>query len=88
MWNLKYDTSELIYETETDSQIENRPVVAKGEGGGGGMEWGFGVSRCKLLYIEWINNKVLLYSIGNYIQYPVINHNGKVYKKECIYMYN
>ena len=22
MWNLKYDTNELIYETETDSQIE------------------------------------------------------------------
>ena len=21
MWNLKYDTNELIYETETDSQI-------------------------------------------------------------------
>ena len=30
MWNLKYDTNELIYETETD--IENRLVVAKGEG--------------------------------------------------------
>ena len=77
MWNLKYDTSELIYETETDSQIENRPVVAKGEGGGGGMEWEFGVSRCKLLYIEWINNKVLMYSTGNHIQYPGINCNGK-----------
>ena len=34
-------------------------------------------------YIEWINNKVLLYNTGNYIQYPVINHNGKQYKKEC-----
>ena len=22
MWNLKYDTNELIYETETDAQIE------------------------------------------------------------------
>ena len=22
MWNLKYDTSELIYKTETDSQIQ------------------------------------------------------------------
>ena len=31
-------------------------------------------------YIEWINNKVLLYSTGNYIQYPVINHNGKEYE--------
>ena len=41
------------------------------------MDWEFGISRCKLLYIEWIHNKVLLYSAGNYIQYPIINHNGK-----------
>ena len=85
MWNLKYDTNELINQTETDSQTENRLVVAKGEGVGGGMDWEFGISRCKLLYIEWINNKVLLCSTGNYIQYPVINHNGKEYKK-CIYV--
>ena len=53
-----------------------------GRDGGGG--W---VSRCKLLYIEWINNKVLLYSSENYIQYPMINHNGKEYKKRmCIYV--
>ena len=25
----------------------------------------------------WINNRVLLCSTGNYIHYPVINHNGK-----------
>ena len=34
--------------------------------------------------IEWINNKVLLYSTGNYIPYPVINHNGQGYE---IYVY-
>ena len=56
-------------------------MVAKGEGAGGGMEWEFGVSRCKLLHIEWMDNKVLLYSTGNNIQYPMINHNGKEYKK-------
>ena len=28
---------------------------------------------CKLLYIEWISNKVLLYNTGNYILYLVIN---------------
>ena len=68
--------------------IENRLVVAKGEGVGGGMEWEAGVSRCKPLYIEWINNKVLLYSTENYIQYPVINHSEKEYKKRmCIYIY-
>ena len=54
-------------------------MVAKGEEGGGGVDWEFGISGCKLLYTAWINNKVLLYSTGNYIQYPVINHNGKEY---------
>ena len=58
-----------------------------GSGCGGGMDWEFGTSRCKLLYTEWINNKVLLYSMGNYIQYPMVNHNGKEYKKEGIYIY-
>ena len=50
------------------------------------MEWELGISRCKLVSIEWINNKVLLYSAGNYIQYPVINKNGKEYEKEYIYI--
>ena len=54
-----------------------------GRGDGRQMEWEFGVSRCKLLYIEWINRTVLLYSTGNYIQYPVTDHNGKDY----IYIY-
>ena len=45
------------------------------EGSGGAKEWECGISRCELLYIGWINSKVLLYSTGNYIQYPVINHN-------------
>ena len=57
-----------------------------GGGGGGGKDWQFGISRCKLLYIGWINNKVLLYSIGNYIQYSMINHNGKEYENEYIHV--
>ena len=32
MWNLNYDRNELIYETETDSDIENRFVIAKERG--------------------------------------------------------
>ena len=31
MWNLKHDTNELIYKTETDSDIENKLMVTKGE---------------------------------------------------------
>ena len=28
-----------------------------------------------------------MYSTGNYIQYTVINYNGKEYEKECVYIY-
>ena len=52
------------------------------------MDWGFGVSRCKLLHIGWINNTVLLCSTWNYIQYPVINYNGKEYENKCVYIHN
>ena len=44
MWNLKYDTNELIYKTETDSDIEtdieNTLMVTKGERGGGADKLG------------------------------------------------
>ena len=67
--------------------IENRLVVTKEEVGGRGLDWDLGISRCRLVYIERIN-KVLLDSTGNCTQYPVLNHNGKEYEKECIHMYN
>ena len=85
MWSLKYDTNELIHETEIGSQTERTDLLLPRSGGGRGMEWEFAISRCKLLHLEWINNKVLLYSSGNYIQYPWINHNRKEYKKN-VYM--
>ena len=43
--------------------IENRLVVAKMERDERELEWEFGISRCKLAYIGWINNKVLLSSM-------------------------
>ena len=72
---------EFIYKTDID--IENRLVVAKvdvGKGMDGLGVWDW-INRYKLLYIEGINNKVLLYSTENFIKYPVISHNGKsIYK--------
>ena len=38
----------------------------------GGVGWEAGVGRLQLLYLEWTNNKVLMYSTGNYSHYPVI----------------
>ena len=60
MWNLKYGTKEPIYRRETVSETQNRFVVAKGDWGGSAMDWEFGVSRCKLLHLKRIDNKVLL----------------------------
>ena len=51
------------------------------------MDWEFGIIRCKLLYIEWINNKDLLYSTGNSIQYLVITYDRKESGKEYIFTY-
>ena len=51
-----------------------------------GMDWEFGVSRCKLLHLEWINNEVLLYSTGNYVQSLGIDHDGRQYEKGNIYV--
>ena len=41
--------------------------LLRGRKSGGGLDWEFGVSICKLLYTEWINSKVLqeeLYSMS------------------------
>ena len=67
MWNLKYDMNELNYKTGTDSKTSRIDFWLPRGQGVRGMDWEFGVSRCKLLYIEWINSKVLLYNTENYI---------------------
>ena len=61
-------------------------VASLGGGHMGRMDLGVGISRCKLLYIEWTNNKVLLYSTGNHIQCPMINYNVKEYEKLYIFV--
>ena len=42
------------------TDIENRLLVAKGEGEESGMDTEIRVGKCKLLYLEWISNKILL----------------------------
>ena len=49
MWNLKYDTNLR----NKNRLIENRLGLGGGELGS--KDWEFGISRCKLSYIEQIN---------------------------------
>ena len=60
MCNLKYDTNEPIYETETESQRIDL-CLPRGWQGWTGLHCEFDISRCKRVYIEWIN-KVLYYT--------------------------
>ena len=66
-----------LLETGTDSQTWRTDLESsKGWGwkrGGVGI-WNYQIER---LYTEWINNEVLLRRQENYIQYPIIKHNGK-----------
>ena len=62
---------------EIDSDMENRLVVAQWGGGWSEMYWEFRFSRCKLLCLERMNNEILLYSTGNYIQSLGIDHDGR-----------
>ena len=75
MWNLK-TTYPQNRNRNRLTDIENRLMIAKAVGVGG-MVQKIEASRGKLLHIEWINNKVLLYGTGNYIQYLVINYMKK-----------
>ena len=46
-----------------------------------------GINIHTLLYIKYINNKALLYSTGNYIEYFVIIYKGKESEKENTHTY-
>ena len=87
IWNLEYDTKEPIYKTETDSQRTDFGLPRGREGEGWTVSLGLTDANC--LHLKWINNKVLMYSTGNYTQHPVINHNGKEYFLKmhiCVYL--
>ena len=47
MWNLKYDTNELICKQKETHRHREQPCGY--QGGRGGKDWGFGISRCKLI---------------------------------------
>ena len=44
MWNLKYDTNKLIYETETDSDTSRTDLLSGWRGVGRGMDWDLGLA--------------------------------------------
>ena len=74
-----YNTTEMTLSTKQKQTLRHRDQAHGGHRGVVGRQTEFGVSRWKLSYMAWINNKLLPYSTGNHIPYPMINHNGKEY---------
>ena len=47
-WNLKSDTSEFVYKTDTEEQtLKTNVWLPKGKDEKGGMDWGFGKGKGK-----------------------------------------
>ena len=81
MCNLKCETNEPVCETETHSQTQRVDCCCQGDAA---WEWdGLGVCHQQIQTGIYKMGKQ-----GSYTQYPVINHNGKEYRKECVFMYN
>ena len=81
----KYDTNEYVYKTETDSQTQRTDLW---------LQWRVGEGWTGSLgdegYCIWKGKTKRSYCIctaQGTLQYPEISHNGKEYKKECIYVY-
>ena len=66
MWNLKHDTSELTYKTETDSQTQRTELCVPRGSGWGEDELEFMVSRCKLLFKGWMSHRSHCTAQGTY----------------------
>ena len=70
---------------------QNRQKLNVSGGWGGGRWWdelGVWDWHVHTAVVKIDNWQGLLYSTGNAAQYPIINHNGKEYGKECMHMYN
>ena len=83
--NLKQDTNELIYKTETDSQTQKANLKLPKSKRCGRISYEFEISRYKLLHIKKTTRSYYR-STGNYIQYCVRNYNGKEYERKNIYL--
>ena len=77
-WTLKYGTNDSVYKAQKHfTDMESRLVVARRNRGGSGMNGEFGIGRCKLLYLEWISNGILLCSTGKYVQSLGLEPDGR-----------
>lgn len=71
MWELKYDTDELIYKQKQNHRYKRTIYGFQGIGGGG-TNWEIGTDIYKLLSIKQITGKNLLISTKHNVYYTYI----------------
>ena len=72
------------YEGNQNRLPDEQACCCQGVEGGGGMDWEFGISRGKLLYIEWIRKRSSCTAQGticNILWQTIMEKN---LKKECL----
>ena len=80
-------TQTNLSRTQTDSQTQRADLrLPRGRGLGDGRSGELGLADVMRLHEGERNSQVLKCSTENYIQYPVINHNGKKDPQKCIYL--
>ena len=71
MWNLKHNKMSLF--TKQIHRHRKQTCLPRWKG----INQDCGINTYALLYIKQINNKDLLCSTVNYVQYLVVTYNGK-----------
>ena len=71
-----------IYTKQKQTHRLQKLMVTKGDRWWGGIEWGFGIGICTVLYMEKCIDRDLLYSTANSTQYSVTIYMGKESEKE------
>ena len=84
IWNLVHGTNEPFHRKENHGHGE-QTCGCQGGKEGSGMDWEFGVNRCRLLPLEWISNEILLCSTGKYVWSLMMEHDNV--RKKNVYMY-
>ena len=74
------------HKTETDHGHGIQTCICQGGREGSGMDWEFGMSRCKILHLEWISSETLLYSTRNYIQSVAMEQDEGWCEKKNVYI--
>ena len=70
-----------VFTKQKQSYRDGKQIYGYQRGKTRGIKQEYGINRYTLLYIKQVNNRNILYSARNYIQYLLVTCNGNVSEK-------